>query len=93
MISIEETKKIADLAKLKFTEPELEKMSEELSNILGYMEVLENIDTSKVVENEIISTNVNIMRKDEQIKFKNQKEILENTTTIDGQVNIPAMKN
>ena len=34
MISIEETKKVAQLAKLDFDEKGLEKMSKELSNIL-----------------------------------------------------------
>ena len=48
MISIEETKKVAELAKLEFDEKGLEKMSKELSNILGYMEILNDIDTENV---------------------------------------------
>ena len=49
MISIEETKKVAELAKLEFDEKGLEKMSKELSNILGYMEILNDIDTENII--------------------------------------------
>ena len=82
MISIEETKKVAELAKLEFDEKGLEKMSKELSNILGYMEILNDIDTENIVANEIMSSNINCIREDKVEKFENTKGILENAKTI-----------
>ena len=93
MISIEETKKVAELAKLEFDEKGLEKMSKELSNILGYMEILNDIDTENIVANEIMSSNINCIREDKVEKFKNTKGILENAKTIGDMINVPSINN
>ena len=93
MISIEETKKVAQLAKLEFDEKGLEKMSKELSNILGYMEILNDIDTENIVANEIMSSNVNCIREDKIEKFENTKGILENAKTIGDMINVPSINN
>lgn len=88
-IELSEVRHIANLAKLKFNEDEELKMQEDLSNILGYMEVLENIDTSNVEINEILSTNMNVMREDKEVKFENVDKILENSNKIDRFIVIP----
>lgn len=88
-IDKEEVKHIANLAKLEFTESELDLMQENLSNILTYMEVLENVDTKNVEINEIISTNLNISRKDEPVKFENVDKIIENAEVVDGMIVVP----
>lgn len=93
MISIEETKKVAELAKLEFDEKGLEKMSKELSNILGYMEILNDIDTENIVANEIMSSNINCIREDKVEKFENTKGILENAKTIGNMINVPSINN
>lgn len=93
MISIEETKKVAELAKLEFDEKGLEKMSKELSNILGYMEILNDIDTENVTANEIMSSNINCIREDRVEKFENTKGILENAKTIGNMINVPSINN
>ena len=93
MISIEETKKVAELAKLEFDEKGLEKMSKELSNILGYMEILNDIDTENIVANEIMSSNINCIREDKIEKFENTKGILENAKTIGDMINVPSINN
>ena len=93
MISIEETKKVAELAKLEFDEKGLEKMSKELSNILGYMEILNDIDTENIVANEIMSSNINCIREDKIEKFENTKGILENAKTIGNMINVPSINN
>lgn len=93
MISIEETKKVAQLAKLEFDEKGLEKMSKELSNILGYMEILNDIDTENIVANEIMSSNINCIREDKVKKFENTKGILENAKTIGDMINVPSINN
>ena len=93
MISIEETKKVAQLAKLEFDEKGLEKISKELSNILGYMEILNDIDTENIVANEIMSSNINCIREDKVKKFENTKGILENAKTIGDMINVPSINN
>ena len=93
MISIEETKKVAELAKLEFDEKGLEKMSKELSNILGYMEILNDIDTENVIANEIMSSNITAIREDKVEKFENTKGILENAKTIGDMINVPSINN
>ena len=93
MISIEETKKVAELAKLEFDEKGLEKMSKELSNILGYMEILNDIDTENVTANEIMSSNITVIREDKVEKFENTKGILENAKTIGDMINVPSINN
>ena len=93
MISIEETKKVAELAKLEFDEKGLEKMSKELSNILGYMEILNDIDTENIVANEIMSSNITVIREDRVEKFENTKGILENAKTIGDMINVPSINN
>ena len=93
MISIEETKKVAELAKLEFDKKGLEKMSKELSNILGYMEILNDIDTENIVANEIMSSNINSIREDKAEKFENTKGILENAKTIGDMINVPSINN
>ena len=93
MISSEETKKVAQLAKLEFDEKGLEKMSKELSNILGYMEILNDIDTENIVANEIMSSNINCIREDKVKKFENTKGILENAKTIGDMINVPSINN
>jgi len=93
MISIEETKKVVELAKLEFDEKGLEKMSKELSNILGYMEILNDIDTENVIANEIMSSNITVIREDRVEKFENTKGILENAKTIGNMINVPSINN
>ena len=93
MISIEETKKVAELEKLEFDEKGLEKMSKELSNILGYMEILNDIDTENVIANEIMSSNITVIREDRVEKFENTKGILENAKTIGDMINVPSINN
>ena len=71
----------------------LEKMSKELSNILGYMEILNDIDTENIVANEIMSSNINSIREDKIEKFENAKGILENAKTIGDMINVPSINN
>jgi aspartyl-tRNA(Asn)/glutamyl-tRNA(Gln) amidotransferase subunit C len=48
-ISQEMIKKIAHLARLSFAEEDLQKISRQLTDIVSYVEKLNEIDTSKVI--------------------------------------------
>ena len=89
MVSLEEVEYIANLAKLKFNEEEKIKMQEDLSNILDYMKVLNDIDTKDIEVEGMMSTNLNVMRKDENIKFEDSKRILENSVTSENFIIAP----
>ena len=49
-ITEQEVKKIADLSRLSLTKDELEKRTEDMNNILNYMDILNEIDTDGVDE-------------------------------------------
>lgn len=89
MVSLEEVEYIANLAKLKFSEEEKIKMQEDLSNILDYMKVLNDIDTKDIEVEGMMSTNLNVMRKDKNIKFEDSKRILENSVTSENFIIAP----
>src|ERR1035437_2192991 len=48
MVTTNEVKKVADLAKLEFTEPELAELTGEMNHILGYIDQLKEVDVSNV---------------------------------------------
>lgn len=57
-------KKIAHLARLEFDENSAEKMSKDMSQILDWVEKLNEIDTENIEPLTTMSTEVNIMRED-----------------------------
>lgn len=65
MISKEEVKHIAELARLGLTEKEIGKYQKELSSVLDYMEKLKKVDVSQIepIANSKLLNNV--MRRDE----------------------------
>ncbi len=64
-ISIEEVQHIAKLAKLTFTEQELQRFTKELNKILEYVEKLNELDTSDVEPLSHTTDIHNVMRSDE----------------------------
>ncbi len=63
-ISIKEVEHIASLARIELTEDEKEKFSKQLSDVLEYIEQLQEIDTSKFEPVAQVTGLVNVMRKD-----------------------------
>lgn len=63
-VSSEKVECIANLAKINLTEKEREKFSKELSDILCYMEQLQEVDTENVNPMAQVAGAVNIFRKD-----------------------------
>lgn len=68
MISKEEVEHIAKLARLELTEKEVEKMQKDLTEILGYFDLLKKAPKPKSVEGNKMG-NLSATRKDE-IRFK-----------------------
>lgn len=57
-------KKIAHLARLEFDEGSAEKISKEMSQILDWVEQLNEVDTSTVEPLTTMSSEVNVLRED-----------------------------
>lgn len=64
-LSKEQVEHIASLARLKLTEEEKDKYSEQLSAILDYMGKLQSVDTSRVEPTSQVTGLANVMRDDE----------------------------
>lgn len=73
-----DVKHVAKLANLQLTTEEEKKYSEQLSKILDYFEKLNQADTSKVKPTFNVTSNVNVLRKDETVASLAQEESLSN---------------
>lgn len=64
-LTLDEVRHVARLARLRLTETELEAMRQELSSILEYVDVLQEVDVSGVSPTAQVTDVVNVVRPDE----------------------------
>lgn len=74
----EEVRHIALLARIGLSEEEIEKLREQLSNILENFEILQEVDTSDVPPTAQVTGLENVMRDDEAAPSFPREEILAN---------------
>lgn len=74
----EEVRHIALLARISLSEGEIEKLREQLSNILENFEILQEVDTTDIPPTAQVTGLENVMREDESAPSFSQKEILAN---------------
>lgn len=74
----EEVRHIALLARVGLSEEEIEKLREQLSNILENFEILQEVDTSDVPPTAQVTGLENVMRDDESAPSFPREEILAN---------------
>jgi len=79
MISKDEVKHIAKLARLSLTEKEVEKFQKELSSILNYVEELKEVNVSDIAATSYPFEAKNVVRRDEE----NKKQITNNKKLLD----------
>jgi aspartyl-tRNA(Asn)/glutamyl-tRNA(Gln) amidotransferase subunit C len=65
MISKKDTEHIAELARLGLTEPEIKKFQKELSSILDYINLLDEVDVSNIEPTYHAFESKGVMRSDE----------------------------
>lgn len=82
-IDKEAIKKIAHLARLEFDENGAEKLSKEMSQILDWVEQLNEIDTDNVAPLTTMSSEVNDMREDKVGKHLDHEAGLKNAPKRD----------
>ena len=75
--------KIAHLARLEFDESSAEKMSQDMSQILNWVEQLNEIDTSDVEPLTTMSSEINVMREDKVGTQLSHEDALKNAPKKD----------
>ena len=86
----EEVLKIAKLSKLSFEEKEIEKFQIELNDILKYIDMLNEVDTSKVEPLVYINEAVNNFReKEEKPSLEIKKVLLNAPESVENAIVVP----
>lgn len=84
-LSREDVLNLAKLAKLELTEDEIEKFRTELSDILGYVEKLSEVDVTGLKPTTQVTGLTNVLRKDTEKNYGlDQKALLKNVPDRQG---------
>ena len=67
---------IAKLARINLTELESEKFTQQIGAVVGFVETLNKVDTSGVLETNQVNGMKNVLREDEIKQFENMKELI-----------------
>jgi aspartyl-tRNA(Asn)/glutamyl-tRNA(Gln) amidotransferase subunit C len=76
MITSEQVKHIAKLARLGITSDESEKYAAQLSDIFSYIELLNEIDTKSVEPTSQVTGLKNVMREDKKLRICEKSDLL-----------------
>ena len=86
----EEVLKIAKLSKLSFEDKEIEKFQVELNDILKYIDMLDEVDTSKVEPLVYINESVNNFReKEEKTSLEIEKVLFNAPESAENAIVVP----
>ena len=78
-VSEQEVKKIAELSRLSLSREELKKRTDDMNNILNYMDTLNEIDTENVEELYNVNDIKNSLREDNFESSLDKKDVLANS--------------
>ncbi len=81
MFNITLTKHLADLSKIAFTNDELKKMTEDMSDIVALMDKVQNFDSEKETYS-LEAVNYSDLRKDEPKPSLETEKILKNSKQV-----------
>lgn len=83
---------VADLARLALSEAERERLREQLSSILGYMEMLNEVDTSAILPTAQVIEATTVTRPDEVRRSLERSDVLRNAPNAeDGYFRVDAV--
>lgn len=77
-LTLDEVRKVALLARLRLSDDELTVMQQQLSSILDYMEMLQEVDVTDVPTTAQVTDVVNVVRPDEVRPSLPVEAVLEN---------------
>ncbi len=84
MIEIKDVKHVAKLARLSLTEEEEIKFSKQMGDILKYVELMNEVDTTGVVPMNHAIHFSNVMREDVERYEQTREELMQNATDREG---------
>ena len=82
-VTLEDVARVADLAKLTFSEEEKRQLVKELNRILEYMERLNELDTTEVSPTSHVIPIKNVFREDQVAPSLSREELLANAPSRD----------
>lgn len=83
-LTADDVRKVARLARLKLSEPEVESFTRQLGQLLEYVEVLSEVDTAHVEPLAHAIDVSNVMRNDEPVTSLSREAALQNAPQSDG---------
>ena len=93
-ISKEEIIHIAKLASLNLSEEEIEGYAKDMTEILGFADMINSVNTDEIKETIAANENYNVFRKDEVIPSIDRDVLLQNAPSKDeGMFRIPKVIN
>jgi len=84
MITREELLKLAELARLRLDEAEIPRFQKDIAEMLEYVKLLEEVDTSQVEADSKIVLSGNVLREDEVQPSLSVEEALKNAPEREG---------
>jgi aspartyl-tRNA(Asn)/glutamyl-tRNA(Gln) amidotransferase subunit C len=85
ILSADDVRAIADLARLELHDEDVERYQQQLSHILGYFQKLEEVDTSHIDPTSSVLPLTNVMRKDEAQDALAVDDVVANAPDSDGE--------
>lgn len=82
MISQEEIKKIAELSRIKVLPEEEETLTNTITQILSYMDILKEVDTSDVEITSQVTGLRDVTREDKPVKSPIREELIKNMPEV-----------
>ncbi|WP_334116302.1 Asp-tRNA(Asn)/Glu-tRNA(Gln) amidotransferase subunit GatC [Ligilactobacillus sp.] len=91
-ITANEVKHVASLAKLEFTDEELQKFTGQMDEIINMVEQLGEVDTTDVPVTSTVTEEVNVMREDVAVRGTDRTLLMKNVPEEkDGLIKVPAI--
>lgn len=91
-ITANEVKHVASLAKLEFTDEELQKFTGQMDEIINMVEQLGEVDTTDVPVTSTVTEEVNVMREDVAVKGTDRTLLMKNVPEEkDGLIKVPSI--
>lgn len=85
ILSTDDVRAIADLARLELSDEDVERNQQQLSAILGYFQKLEELDTSHIDPTSSVLPLTNVMRPDRMGEPLPLEDVVANAPDSDGQ--------
>lgn len=81
-ISADEIRNIAKMAKLRFSDEEIQKLAREFESILSHFRPIDKIDLENVDLKEFLNNRESVTRQDETMSFDDKKKLFQNAKSI-----------